>query len=238
MPNPEGLLIMAQFAADEGVDVSRHNGLIDWERTRRMCRWLSFGMVRLGEWRPDGNEELQPYYGLADEAADRNIFGLRRAGIVPGGYLRTNPTMNSSEKEAVEFVTRVHGFGVDKPGNMIPCVDMEDGTQQWGPWLREFITVYRELSPLYRLRIYSSGSKFNDLYGGVVDLTDMGGIQLVVADWSAPAGKPRFNPPIAVIHQYSNGSTVPPVVYHPDGSLVQVDRQRVITGHRLVEAMI
>jgi len=220
------------FTPVEGLDVSRYQGPIDWPSLRRHAREISFCMVRLGEWRPAPGEAEQSTHGLADEQAERNLWECRRAAIVPGGYLRANPVMNSPEKEAIEFATRMHGFGVTGAGNMIPCLDMEDTSQQWGEWLREFITVWREVSPVWRLRVYSSGSFFNLYYGGVTDLDE--GVTLLVADWSAPAGLPKFKPASATIHQYSNGSTLPIM----PGLTGPVDRQRVVTGRRLVDAMI
>lgn len=221
------------FAPDEGLDVSRYQGLVDWTTLRRKTRDISFCMVRLAEWRSESGEVGQSTHGLADEQAERNLWECRKAGIVPGGYLRAHPVLNSAEKEAIEFATRMHGFDVTGAGNMIPCLDLEDTSQQWGPWLREFIDVWRSVSPVWRLRVYSSGSFFNTYYGGVDDLVD-NGVQLVVADWTATPGVPKFRPSNAVIHQYSNGSNLPIL----PGFTGPVDRQRVVQGKRLVDAMI
>lgn len=91
-----------------GIDVSSHQGAIDWEAVADAG--VKFAFVRLG-YRGYGNGSLQtdPYVML-------NLKGARQAGIAVGAYFFSQAvSVEEAQKEAAYALGILEGFALDLP---------------------------------------------------------------------------------------------------------------------------
>lgn len=181
-----------------GVDVSAYQKVIDWPTLRQARRDLTFVVNRVAEWRDN-----TPSGGLLDEQVEKNVWQQTRCGLVPGLYNRVNPVLNTAEREAAAFVTRITALGGWGAGHLVPAFDVEpteqpeDAAVNWPAWVREFINAWFDLAPTRRLRWYASGSFFDARYGGVLD------IPLEVSLWVGHWAGPYSTPPNVELEQWA-----------------------------------
>lgn len=210
----------------QGCDVSSYQGVIDWNLLRRHNRRVDFAMLRIAEWRTDKTDA-----GQLDTQFKNNLDGVCRNGIVPGVYNRANPVLNTAEQEATAFVSRLSYYDLFRSGVIYPVLDLEDTTQNWAAWLREFIAVYQDIAPTPELIIYSSGSFFEPHLGGEAGLPD--NVKFWVAhteQWGATPGNPKYKPARTVMHQYSHTGSL-------TGITGPVDLDVLMPGTRLKDIM-
>lgn len=117
VPNPfgpedftyeDGYLTCTAGTALPGVDVSAHQGPVDWEQVR--AAGMEFAMVRLG------------YRGYTtggvytDEYARENLSGARKAGLKIGAYFYSQAlTPEEAAQEAITCVGILKGMELDLP---------------------------------------------------------------------------------------------------------------------------
>lgn len=222
-----------------GLDVSLYQGEINWDILRQARRDLAFVYVRASEWREDSING-----GLLDPTAERNIAGASRNGMVTGVYQRANLELNTPEKEAAEFVSRIRYLDAWKPGSLIPAIDVEYTTPQakapnLNKWLEDFVDAYLDMAPVKKLMFYTSSSYILNYYPSALTLP----INLWIAHtekYSIPkglpaeewAGKANSFSNKGLIHQYTHSLHLPGVTANT------VDGNALFPGIKLRQVMV
>jgi GH25 family lysozyme M1 (1,4-beta-N-acetylmuramidase) len=98
-----------QAPQPEGIDVSNHNGAIDWPRVA--AAGISFAYVKATE----GTGFTDPYY-------TRNVDQARANQILVGAYHYFKPAIDAAQ-QARHFMEVVGG---SRPGMLPPCLDVEE----------------------------------------------------------------------------------------------------------------
>lgn len=143
----------AGVARATGVDVSDHQGAIDWQAVA--ADGIDFAMIRVG-WR--GNTEG---YLHADERFEENWAKAREAGIACGAYFYSQAISEEEAREEAAFTLEVlSGRGLDYPvvfdfepndGNRIGGIDGETATA----CARAFCDAVRQAG--YETMLYGNG---------------------------------------------------------------------------------
>jgi len=110
-PNPEiGIRarVCASGTTTKGVDVSYHNGTINWSQVKNAG--YEFAFVRIS----DGT-------GFHDPQFATNYAGAKAAGLVRGIYQFFRPTQNV----AAQADMVIAAFGTRQPGDLPPVIDVE-----------------------------------------------------------------------------------------------------------------
>ena len=92
----------------EGVDVSHHEGVIDWDKVRD--DGIAFAICKATEGRT-----------FEDSKVERNLTKCREAGIVPGMYHFYRHDVDP-EAQAAHFINRL---SLLQPGDLVPAIDVE-----------------------------------------------------------------------------------------------------------------
>ncbi|MEU8570550.1 lysozyme [Streptomyces pathocidini] len=132
-------------ASVEGVDVSSHQGNVNWSALKN--DGVRFAYVKATE----GNYYSNPYFG-------RQYNGSYGAGMIRGAYHFATPDDSSGPTQANYFVNR--GGGWSRDGRTLPGVlDIEYnpyGSTCYGKsksamvsWIRDFSTTYRSRTGRY-----------------------------------------------------------------------------------------
>lgn len=79
----------------EGVDISEHNGIVDWEA---LGKSVQFAFIRIG-YRGYTDGKLH-----TDKMAKENLRGARKAGIPVGVYVYSQATTEAEAQEEARFV--------------------------------------------------------------------------------------------------------------------------------------
>jgi GH25 family lysozyme M1 (1,4-beta-N-acetylmuramidase) len=120
------------MAQPEGVDVSHHNGLIDWQRVRNAG--ITFAAIKTTEGAT-----------VVDAKAQTNLAGCRNAGIVPAMYHfyrhDVDPTV-----QATHFLQNI---GARAAGDLPPVVDVEEPGDGAGP------ITYSKTEVVHRIGLFS-----------------------------------------------------------------------------------
>lgn len=91
----------------EGIDVSSHNGDIDWEK---VAGSVDFAVIRAG-YRGYGTGEI-----VEDQKLKQNLEGAESAGIPVGVYFYSQAVNVSEAREEADFVLDlIKGYDVDLP---------------------------------------------------------------------------------------------------------------------------
>lgn len=91
-----------------GVDVSSHQGQIDWQQVA--ADGIGFAYVRVG-YRGSSSGQVQ-----ADDRASENISGARDAGLSVGAYFYSQATTEDEAREEADFVAQsLAGTQLDLP---------------------------------------------------------------------------------------------------------------------------
>lgn len=181
----------------EGVDVSRHQGTIDWAAARR--GGIAFAYIKLTE----GT-------GYLDPAADAHLTAARAGGVLVGGYHFARPDTNPPEADATAFATALKVHGLARPGVLPPCLDMEraaTGFVDYVAWSKRFLATLRGLTGYQPVMIYASSSWWKAEYLGGGWLDD--NAWAWVAHYGATPGSPGFKSARTVMHQYTAAGTIP-----------------------------
>jgi lysozyme len=121
-----------------GIDVSHHQGVIDWERVR--AAGVAFAYVKT----TDGVTFQDPLWR-------RNRDRGRRAGLAVGGYhyARPNGSPYDAAGEATAFAA---ALGPYQPGDLPPALDLEEHgdlpPRELVAWAVRFLTRLDDLSVL------------------------------------------------------------------------------------------
>ncbi len=89
-------------ASTEGIDISEHNGDINWEKVK--ASGIDFAMIRIGG-RGYGDEGKM----YADERAIENIEGAKKAGIKVGVYFYSQAISPEEAIEEADYVKTLLG---------------------------------------------------------------------------------------------------------------------------------
>lgn len=137
-----------------GIDVSRYQGVLDWET---IPSWVEFAYIGTVDWRND----------RVDRLARLNAINAS-CSRVTGGYYRVDATRRTPYAEAVDMISVIDRLGLMMPGNLFPAVDIEptddavaSGKVNWATWTRDFIATYMLHSEV-PLMLYGSGSFLRD----------------------------------------------------------------------------
>lgn len=129
-----------------GIDVSHHQGNIDWKRVAQTSSAnglpIRFVMMKATE----GST-------FTDSSYETNIREARKAGFVCGTYHFYDP-WTSPDKQAQHFINTAH---VEK-GDMAPIVDVERSGRSSGDLQRELLVFLKALEKHYGVKpiIYAS----------------------------------------------------------------------------------
>ncbi len=178
-----------------GVDVSDHQGVIDWQAVA--ADGIDFAMVRVG-WR--GNTEG---YLHADEQFEQNWAGAREAGVACGAYFYSQAiTEDEARDEALFALGLLSGRELDYPvvfdyepndGNRLAGIDGDTATR----CARAFCDAIREAG--YDPMVYGNGYDLQ-----YVDTTQLPDVPIWYAEY---ATAPSYGAPFA-IWQYTGSGTV------------------------------
>lgn len=99
---------MAREILKKGIDVSKHQGAIDWKRVKESG--IQFAMIRIG-YRGYANGTI-----VEDTYFQRNIKDALAAGIVVGAYFfSTALTAEEAKNEALYCIDKLKGYNVTLP---------------------------------------------------------------------------------------------------------------------------
>lgn len=133
----------------EGIDVSEHNGTIDWAKVKRSGR--VFAVARVS----DGLQHL-------DTQFDRNWKGIRDAGLIRGAYQYLRPGQDA----VAQADLLIQHMGTLGPGDLPPVVDVENMNGQSGSVVSAAVRAWVErvkaktgLDPI----VYTASGFWNEL---------------------------------------------------------------------------
>lgn len=178
-----------------GVDVSRHQGDIDWEAARNFG--VRFAYIKVTEG-----------VGYVDPRVDAHLGGARAAGVAPGLYHFARPDTNSPTADAEHFASEVNTRSAAGPGNLPPCLDLEElkpgslSGINLVAWVSNFLAVARRITSRRQFILYGSASFLRDRLAGLGWLdTDC---LVWVAHYGRAAGDPGIKDSRTVMHQYTS----------------------------------
>lgn len=98
----------------KGIDVSAHNGNIDWVRVKQARQ--EFGICKVSE----GQDWSDPSFSR------RRVDEMRKAGVAVGVYHFLRPKKGrSGAVEMRYFIAQAHAAGWGRPGDLRPVIDFE-----------------------------------------------------------------------------------------------------------------
>lgn len=175
-----------------GIDVSNHQGRIDWKKVA--ADGVDFAWVKATEGRT-----------FTDARFLANLLGARENGVPVGAYHYARPDNNSAEAEADHFLTVL---GQLEDGDLLPVLDFETKAlsasrmNAWALRWMELVKLGLGVQPVfYSYPYFISGSM-----GGAKPLA---GVPLWLADYGPNDGKLhtqryRFPHMVQVAHQYTS----------------------------------
>jgi lysozyme len=155
-----------------GIDVSYHQGSIDWARVADAGKGFAFVRASAGTL-------------TADVAYDTNRDGARAAGVVVGSYHFGNPdsTANDALNEARWFVQNA----TVGSGDLVPVLDLEVsnglGAAALTTWARTWLTEVESATGVRPL-IYTTPNFWSSSMAGT-DWFARNGYQVWVAHWTS-----------------------------------------------------
>lgn len=106
--NRQNYLVLQNLKSSPGIDVSAHQGQIDWDRVR--SSGIEFAIIRLG-YRGYGSGKL-----VEDEYAQANLEGATKAGLKIGAYFFSQALNIQEVDEEMDFMLRILGdYNLDMP---------------------------------------------------------------------------------------------------------------------------
>lgn len=205
----------------EGVDVSHHQGDINWRAAKATSR-IAFAYVKLTEG-----------VGYVDPKVDAHIGAIRRGDVVPGVYHFARPDTNTGGQDADHFCEQLMRRGAAGAGWLPPCLDLEERSPgslarvKLVPWVSEWIATVRRRTRRRQLMLYASTSFLRDRLGGLSWLDD--DVLVWVAHYGRKAGQPGFRDARTVMHQYTQSGRVAGYSRDIDRDVCWVDL-RSLTG--------
>lgn len=183
----------------EGVDVSRHQGAIDWRSAR--ASGIEWAYIKATEG-----------IGYVDPKVDQHLTGARSAGLVTGLYHFARPDTNSGTQDAEHFAREVNARSAAGPGNLPPCLDLEEikpgafAGIDLVDWVSDFLATARAITGRRQFILYASASFMRDRLGG---LTWLDRDCLVwAAHYGRTPGQPGWRDDRTVMHQYTSSGRI------------------------------
>ena len=106
--NRQNYLVLQNLKSSPGIDVSAHQGQIDWNRVR--ASGIEFAIIRLG-YRGYGSGKL-----VEDEYAQANLEGATKAGLKIGAYFFSQALNIQEVDEEIAFMLEILGdYTLDMP---------------------------------------------------------------------------------------------------------------------------
>lgn len=144
----------------EGIDVSQHNGEIDWNAVKK--EGIDFAMVRVGARAKDADVIIE------DSVLEQNLEGAKRNNIAVGAYFYSQATNADEARNEAEFVlSKLSGEELDYP--IVFDFEPEKGdraytlsTEQRTDIAKAFCSTIKGAG--YNSAIYSSSSDLTCLY--------------------------------------------------------------------------
>ncbi|HVL32477.1 MAG TPA: GH25 family lysozyme, partial [Actinomycetota bacterium] len=169
-----------------GIDVSHHQGNIDWTAVSQDPQQIRFVIARASACR-----------STADTKYDANQSGASAAGLTTGAYHFACPDDDEGDAraEADFFVQRA----ALRSGDIVPALDLEGqsltqsgdglgcGTQALRDWVWTWLNRVRERTGL-RAMIYTPPSFWRNCMGNDSSYADAGHDLLWIAHWCSPEG--------------------------------------------------
>lgn len=112
----------------KGIDVSNHQGKIDWKKVKE--DGVVFASIKVTEGRT-----------FVDKSADRNIEGAISNDILVSPYAFCRPDNNEPEAEVTHLMSTLHGFGLTYPNSLLLPIapDLEHDSKLTSPKLAAWI---------------------------------------------------------------------------------------------------
>lgn len=200
----------------QGVDVSRHQGSIDWRAAQ--ASGIAWAYVKLTEG-----------IGYVDPAADSHLDGARAAGLVVGAYHFARPDTNSPEADGEHFGTELRARGLAQPGTLPPCLDMERTAQvDYIDWSEKFIATVRAITGYQPMMVYASSSWWKNRYNNGLWLDEK--TWAWVAHYGRAPGDQSFRAERVVAHQYTDTGRIPGYDSNIDLNAAFVDLSSLTCG--------
>lgn len=175
-----------------GVDVSRYQGNVDWNRAASAGK--QFAIVRLGSTSGSGIY-VDPYFLT-------NVNGAHAAGLRVGAYYYTYArTEQAVINELLTFLPALEGLQLEYP----VFVDVEDKSLQSLGRAQLTGLVRFAMDVLYQRRYYAGWYSYTNFINNYLDAAALAAYPLWVADYRASLG---YAGPCAM-WQYSGSGTVP-----------------------------
>lgn len=190
-----------------GIDVSSHQGLIDWDSVA--AAGYDFCFIKATE----NNNYVNPYF--LSSWSDAKLVGLYR-----GAYHYARPGVQDATIEADYFLDIV---GDLEEGDML-ALDIESGSGDLGPWCLEFLR-HVESQVGFKPLVYS-GRWFTDAHDFANDL-DLAQYGLWLASYTT--GMPATPEPwqFLAFWQYSDKGVVPGIKGPVDLNLFNGPKERL-----------
>ena len=111
----------------DGIDVSNHQGAIDWRKVRG--EKVRFAYLKATEGRD-----------YVDSTYERNRAAAKREGIKVGAYHFARPdTQSADPKDAIAEADHFIRVAKPAPGDLIPCLDLEVAAPRLEQWAEQFV---------------------------------------------------------------------------------------------------
>ena len=111
----EGIKVCAKGSTTKGIDVSEHNGHVDWAKVKASGRAFAFARVSDG-------------LNYPDSEFAKNWSGMKAAGVVRGAYQYFRPGQGAVE-QANLLLSKMGALG---PDDLPPVLDVETANGQSG----------------------------------------------------------------------------------------------------------
>jgi len=118
-----------------GIDVSSHNGVIDWEKVGKTNN--KFAVIKLTEGRTHKNRRRKT-----------NWNGAKENGLLVGGYHFGRPDTDKGPSDAVaeakSFIKQLEYVGWERGVDLVPVLDAEAGMKTDDQYNAEWCTIFCE----------------------------------------------------------------------------------------------
>lgn len=189
----------------QGVDVSRHQNTIDWRAARN--DGIEFAYIKVTEG-----------VGYVDPKVDHHLTGARAAGMFTGLYHFARPDTNAAHVDAEHFARETNLRQSAGPGNLPPCLDLEELKSgslagiDLVAWVSEFLATARRITGRRQFLLYVSAAFARDRLKGLSWLDN--DCLVWVAHYGRDPGQPGWRDHRTVMHQYTSRGRISG--YHGD----------------------
>lgn len=215
----------------KGIDVSEHNGVIDWDQVK--SSGITFAMLRAG------------YGRTVDKQFRRNAAECNRLGILIGVYWFSY-ALNAAgaAQEAAACLTAIEPYQLNLPVAFDLEYDSVSYAQKQGVQIGKELAsaMARSFCDAIRTAGYSAANYANpDYLNRYFDSSVRDGFPIWLAQW--PNGTPNLDKPprACAIWQYSERGSVPGISGAVDLDVCYVDYSKkeedTMTGEQIYDAL-